>query len=181
MATHSSVLAWRIPGIGEPGGLPSMGSHRVRHDWSDLQQQQQTTAAASNLVFLSPATATFSVACKFHVIWQSWSFSLYLLPFLCLLHSDLLNVLQTDEAYSTLGPLHFVFLLLGMLFLWLTPSYHWGLSSHVTFLELIFLTTLSKPALRITILPLYPLASCFVLFFITHCLGLTCLMSFLSY
>ena len=32
MATHSSVLAWRIPGIGEPGGLPSMGSHRVRHD-----------------------------------------------------------------------------------------------------------------------------------------------------
>ena len=36
MATHSSVLAWRIPGTGEPGGLPSMGSHRVGHDWSDL-------------------------------------------------------------------------------------------------------------------------------------------------
>ena len=32
MATHSSVLAWRIPGTREPGGLPSMGSHRVRHD-----------------------------------------------------------------------------------------------------------------------------------------------------
>ena len=32
MATHSSVLAWRIPGTGEPGGLLSMGSHRVRHD-----------------------------------------------------------------------------------------------------------------------------------------------------
>ena len=32
MATHSSVLAWRIPGTGEPGGLPSQGSHRVRHD-----------------------------------------------------------------------------------------------------------------------------------------------------
>ena len=32
MATHSSVLAWRIPGTGEPGGLPSMGSHRVGHD-----------------------------------------------------------------------------------------------------------------------------------------------------
>ena len=41
MATHSSVLAWRIPGMGEPGGLPSMGSHRVRHDGSDL------TAAAA--------------------------------------------------------------------------------------------------------------------------------------
>ena len=36
MATHSSVLAWRIPGTGEPGGLPSTGSHRVGHDWSDL-------------------------------------------------------------------------------------------------------------------------------------------------
>ena len=36
MATHSRVLAWRIPGTGEPDGLPSMGSHRVGHDWSDL-------------------------------------------------------------------------------------------------------------------------------------------------
>jgi len=36
MATHSSGLAWRIPGTEEPGGLPSMRSHRVRHDWSDL-------------------------------------------------------------------------------------------------------------------------------------------------
>ena len=36
MATHSSVLAWRIPGTGEPGGLLSMGSHRVGHNWSDL-------------------------------------------------------------------------------------------------------------------------------------------------
>ena len=36
MAIHSSVLAWRIPGTAGPGGLPSMGSHRVRHDWSDL-------------------------------------------------------------------------------------------------------------------------------------------------
>ena len=43
MATHSSVLAWRIPGMGEPDGLPSMGSHRVRHDWSDL-----AAAAAEN-------------------------------------------------------------------------------------------------------------------------------------
>ena len=41
MATHSSILALRIPGTGEPGGLPFMGSHRVGHDWSDL-----ATAAA---------------------------------------------------------------------------------------------------------------------------------------
>ena len=36
MATHSSVLAWRIPRTGEPDGLPSMGSHKVGHDRSDL-------------------------------------------------------------------------------------------------------------------------------------------------
>ena len=36
MSPHSSVLTWRIPGTAEPGGLPSMGSHRVGHDWSDL-------------------------------------------------------------------------------------------------------------------------------------------------
>ena len=36
MATHSNVLAWRIPGTEEPGGLLSMGLHRVGHDWSDL-------------------------------------------------------------------------------------------------------------------------------------------------
>ena len=36
MATHSSVHAWRIPGMAEPGGLPSMGLHRVGHDWNDL-------------------------------------------------------------------------------------------------------------------------------------------------
>ena len=45
MATHSSVLVWRIPGTGEPGGLPSLGSHRVGHDWSDL------AAAAAAAVF----------------------------------------------------------------------------------------------------------------------------------
>ena len=43
METHSSVLAWRIPGTGEPDGLPSMGLHRVGHDWSDL-------AAAAELI-----------------------------------------------------------------------------------------------------------------------------------
>ena len=42
MATHSSVLAWRIPGTGEPGGLPSVGSHRVGHDRSDLAAAAET-------------------------------------------------------------------------------------------------------------------------------------------
>ena len=44
MATHSSVLAWRILGTGEPGGLPSMGSHRVRHDWSDSAATADSSA-----------------------------------------------------------------------------------------------------------------------------------------
>ena len=45
MATHSSVLAWRIPGMGEPGGLPSTGSHRVGHNGSDL-----AAAAAATII-----------------------------------------------------------------------------------------------------------------------------------
>ena len=45
MATHSSVLAWRIPGTGEPGGLPSVGSHRIGHDWSDLAAAAAAAAA----------------------------------------------------------------------------------------------------------------------------------------
>ena len=49
MATHCSVLAWRIPGTGEPGGLPSMGSCRVGHDWSDL------AAAAANILWHRPS------------------------------------------------------------------------------------------------------------------------------
>ena len=56
MATHSSVLAWRIPGTGEPDGLPSMGSHRVGHDWSDL--------AAAAVVFVTLVfKGTFSGMC----------------------------------------------------------------------------------------------------------------------
>ena len=56
MATHSGVLAWRIPGTGEPGGLPSMGSHRVGHDRSNLA----AGAAAGTLEDVS--TLVFSAA-----------------------------------------------------------------------------------------------------------------------
>ena len=59
MATHSSVLAWRVSGTGEPGGLPSMGSHRVGHDWSDLA----AAAAASERIQISQQMT------KAHVIW----------------------------------------------------------------------------------------------------------------
>ena len=61
MATHSSVLAWRIPGTGEPGGLPSVGSHRVGHDWSDLAAAAaayicQSQLASSSHPHLTPAS-----------------------------------------------------------------------------------------------------------------------------
>ena len=49
-ATHSSVLAWRIPGMGEPGGLLSMGSQRVRHHLATKKQQQQLRFALYNPV-----------------------------------------------------------------------------------------------------------------------------------
>ena len=52
MATHSSVLAWRIPGMGEPGGLPSMGSHRVGHDWSDLAAEREKVEAVTDFLSL---------------------------------------------------------------------------------------------------------------------------------
>ena len=55
IATHSSILAWRIPGTGEPGGLPSMGSHRVGHDCSDLAAAA-AAAAASILAWKIPWT-----------------------------------------------------------------------------------------------------------------------------
>ena len=50
MATHSSVLAWRIPGTGEPGGLPSMGWHRFGHDCSDLGAAAAAAATSSRFI-----------------------------------------------------------------------------------------------------------------------------------
>ena len=61
MATHSSILAWKIPEMREPGGLPSMGSHRVGHDWSDL-------AAATAL--------DLPAACGLTLVAASWGCSL---------------------------------------------------------------------------------------------------------
>ena len=65
MATHSSVLAWRIPGKGEPGGLPSMGSHRVRHDWSNLAAAasiQSVQSLSRVQLFVMPWTASRQVS-----------------------------------------------------------------------------------------------------------------------
>ena len=74
MATHSNVLAWRILGTGEPGGLLSMGSHRVRHDWRDL-----AAAAAAVEYLLALTNTTSGIQCArtglvnvFHLIFITW-------------------------------------------------------------------------------------------------------------
>ena len=75
MATHSGVLAWRIPGTGEPGGLLSMGSHRVGHDWSDLA----AAAAAVHSSLLWPFVFLWSQLQLhlFHPILLIWALSIF--------------------------------------------------------------------------------------------------------
>ena len=68
MATHSNALAWRIPGMGEPGGLPSMGSHRVGHDWHDLA----AAAAADNILKSRDITLSTKVYLVKAMVFQ-WS------------------------------------------------------------------------------------------------------------
>ena len=74
MATHSSVLAWRIPKTGKPGRLSSMGSHRVRHDWSDL-------AAAAAWVYHILFFCSLIVVSTF---WLLWIMLLWTLMYRCL-------------------------------------------------------------------------------------------------
>ena len=88
VATHSSVLAWRIPGAVEPGGLPSMGSHRVGHDWSDL-----AAAAAYNLCSIICfknknllLTPTFSSVTLLHNQISPVSLLLLWIPYYFLIH-----------------------------------------------------------------------------------------------
>ena len=63
MATHFSVLSWRIPGTGEAGGLPSMGSHRVEHDRSNLAVAAAVVRAVSTWVNLSFSLTLLRIAC----------------------------------------------------------------------------------------------------------------------
>ena len=76
MATHSSVLAWRIPGMREPGGLPSMGSHRVGHDWSDLEAAAADVFLELSCFFDDPTDvgSLISGSCAFsNPVWTSGS------------------------------------------------------------------------------------------------------------
>ena len=88
MATHSSVLSWRIPGTGEPGGLLSMGSHRVGHDWSDLAA---AAAGLGHFTFYSsqyPALRTRPPSLHYLLKFRTWictSFSHQNIESICLL------------------------------------------------------------------------------------------------
>ena len=70
MATHSSVLTWRIPGTEEPSRRPSLGSHRVGHDWSDLV----AAAAAAGLPLSELLQGVGSKEVKWFAQWHRWSF-----------------------------------------------------------------------------------------------------------
>ena len=74
MATHSSVLAWRTPGTGEPGGLLSMGSHRVGHDWSDLAAAAATLNIMQllSVIIVKPIAATWKCSSKLVRRWLPW-------------------------------------------------------------------------------------------------------------
>ena len=74
MATHSSVLAWRIPGTGKPGGLPSMGPHRVGHDWNDLAAELSLESSLLKLesLLLSPYVTSGKLLHLFASLALSW-------------------------------------------------------------------------------------------------------------
>ena len=107
-ATHSNVLAWRIPGMGEPGGLPSMGSHRVGHDWSDL-------AAA--------AAATFQV-CRYKEVVSSKHLSF---NYDCIIFFLLLNNCSSSIAlYMTRYKFASILATLLWVLSWMSAAQKWA-------------------------------------------------------
>ena len=92
MSTHSSVLAWRIPGVGEPGGLPSMGSHRVGHDWSNLA----VAAAMNNVERLFTCLLAICVSLEKCLCRSFAQFLIGLFVFLVLSWMSLLYILEIN-------------------------------------------------------------------------------------
>ena len=100
MATHSSVLAWRIPGMEEPGRLPSMGSHRVRHNWSNLAA---AAAAAAAAVALSVKT---EIVCFAELLWELSKIPNCLARSRCAINTNFLPMgfyVESREMTSSLG------------------------------------------------------------------------------
>ena len=145
MATHSSVLAWRIPGMGETGGLPSMGSHRVGHDWSDLSV---ACMYISMFNFLNTHQTVFqsgyNILCSYH----KYMGGRYSLPALVIfLLSPLLcwserkkSESESDSVVSNSFQPH------GLYSPWNSPGQNTGVGS-LSFLQGIFPTQLSNPGL----------------------------------
>jgi len=116
MATHSSVLAWRIPGTGEPGGLPSMGSHRVRQNWSNL------AVAANNREETCPALEQ-KIGLKIYWAWpppirtrprfplsQSLSWGSFHKPLVLHQRADRLKTSNTSDIHNWVLFLHWLHL-----------------------------------------------------------------------
>ena len=82
MAAHSSVLVWRIPGTGEPGRLPSMGSHRVGHNWSDLaavavgslKKQESSRKPSTSALLTMPKPLTVWITINYGKFWKRWEY-----------------------------------------------------------------------------------------------------------
>ena len=132
MATHSSVLAWRIPGMEKPGGLPSMGSHRVGHDWSDLAATESSQFMAVS--FLSSwETGSHPVATawlphksrldslKFKISWPYLWGSVFVSAFTHQYYVALQYILKLGSEFSN-------FLLQCWLLVWVFDFSHkvWG-------------------------------------------------------
>ena len=102
MATHSSVLAWRIPGTGESGGLLSLGSHRVGHDWSDL------AAAAEHKALGTPDSPNSSSLSPTLGFWGTFPrFSSYLkYCFVCLLNHKFFREVSDSPLKAQQQVLH---------------------------------------------------------------------------
>ena len=105
MATHFSVLAWRISGTGEPGGLLSMGSHRVGHEWSDLAAAAAAAAAMPKVLLPLPFSWLLTILSSLFSL--SFTFSAAVLAF-----ANLLDHIKLFQGTYTAEFLYFpVFLL----------------------------------------------------------------------
>ena len=95
MASHSSVLAWRIPGTGEPVGLPSMGLHKVRHNWSDLAAAAAGEKQTLNLSVGQGLPKIWSKEIEFMELNGNWVLSIQLSGYFKIYSSEvaLLNLL----------------------------------------------------------------------------------------
>ena len=99
MATHSSVLAWRIPGMAEPGGLPSMGSHRVGRDWSDLAVAvavEITLSWEKNIAYVERTIKVFIQPSIFIFVHPSTHLSIHHLFISCLIY---INICENPRLY----------------------------------------------------------------------------------